>query len=85
MATLRQIERLFEQARLAPVPVFHVGDRVLAEIRARQGVELRPLSVLAGLSAAAAIVVLFYAVSGWLSWSGAQAADFFNPVVFEIW
>lgn len=83
MDSLERIEKLFEQAQLAGTPVFHVSDRVLVEIAERQSVRLMPLSIMAGISAAAAVIALFYAINSWLSltWS---VADYFDPTVLNV-
>lgn len=65
MDTLKKIERLFERARQADTPVFHVSDRVIADIRPPEVIPLMPLSVVAGLSAAAAVLFFFMAVNAW--------------------
>ena len=83
MDKLNRIERLIEQARQCSAPVFHVSDQVLAEIAARQSIQLTPLSIVACISAAAAVIALVYAVNGWLSMTG-SLVDYFNPAVLEV-
>jgi len=83
MDKLGRIEKLFERARLCGTPVFHVSDQVLAEIAERQSVRLMPLSIMAGISAAAAVIALFYAINSWMSltWS---LTDYFDPTVLDV-
>jgi hypothetical protein len=83
MDNLKKIEALFEQARLVNMPVFHVSDQVLAEIAARQSIQLRPWSIMAGISAAAAVIAVVYTVNTWMSmtWS---LADYFDPTVLDV-
>ena len=83
MDTLKKLETLFERAANAQTPVFHIGDQVLAEIAARQTIQLKPWSIMAGLSAAAAVIAIVYTVNTWLSmtWS---LADYFDPTVLDI-
>ena len=83
MDSLDRIEKLLEQARRWETPVFHVSDQVMAEIVERQGVRLMPLSIMAGVSAAAAVIALFYAINSWMSltWS---VADYFDPTVLDV-
>lgn len=64
----RMLERLSQIARREPAPNVEVSFRVVRQIeQARQPVD-RPLAILAGLSAAAAAVVLFYGLDAWSSW-----------------
>ena len=83
MDSLERIEKLLAQARLCETPVFHVSDRVMAEIAERQSVRLMPLSIMAGISAAAAVIAVFYAINSWMSltWS---VADYFDPTVLDV-
>ena len=83
MDNLRQLETLFERAGQVSMPVFHVSDQVLAEIAARQSIQLRPWSIMAGISAAAAVIAVAYTVNTWMSmtWS---LADYFDPTVLEM-
>ncbi|MCF7974858.1 MAG: hypothetical protein K9N55_13650 [Phycisphaerae bacterium] len=83
MDNLRKIETLFEQARLVNMPVFHVSDQVLAEIAARQSIQLRPWSIMAGISAAAAVIAVVYTVNTWMSmtWS---LADIYDPTILDV-
>ena len=83
MDNLKRIERLFEHARQCATPVFHVGDRVLEDITVRQSVQLTPLSIVAGISAAAAVIALAYVVNSWLSMSG-SLVDYFDPSVLDV-
>ena len=83
MDSLERIEKLFEQARRCETPVFQVSDQVMVEIAERQCVRLMPLSIMAGVSAAAAVIALFYAINSWMSltWS---VADYFDPTVLDV-
>ncbi len=83
MDNLNKLELLFERAGQASMPVFHVSDQVLAEIAARQSIQLRPWSIMAGISAAAAVIALVYTVNTWMSmtWS---LAEYFDPTVLDI-
>ncbi len=83
MDNLNRLEQLFERAGQVSMPVFHVSDQVLAEIAARQSIQLRPWSIMAGISAAAAVIALVYTVNSWMSmtWS---LADYFDPTVLDI-
>jgi hypothetical protein len=83
MDSLKRIEKLFERVRLCGTPVFHVSDQVMAEIAERQCVRLMPLSIMAGISAAAAAIALFYAIHSWesLTWS---LTDYFDPTVLDV-
>ena len=83
MDSLKRIEKLLEQARLCGTPVFHVSDQVMAEIADRQCVRLMPLSIMAGISATAAAIALFYAMHSWasLTWS---LTDYFDPTVLDV-
>ena len=83
MDQLNKIEKLFERARLVGTPVFHVGDRILAEIEDRRTVQLTPFSIMAALSAAAAVIALVYAVNSWLSMTW-TLADYFDPTVLNV-
>lgn len=83
MDQLNKLETLFEQARQAATPVFHVSDRVLADIADRRSVRLTPFSIMAGLSAAAAVIALVYAVNSWLSMTW-TLADYFDPTVLDV-
>ena len=65
MDTLKKLERLFEQACRSPVPVFRVSDRVFNELTAYEPPRLIPLSIFAGVSAAAAVLVFMLAVNAW--------------------
>jgi hypothetical protein len=82
MDNLNKLEQLFERAGQVSMPVFHVSDQVLAEIAARQSIQLRPWSIMAGISAAAAVIALVYTVNTWMSmtWS---LADHFDPTVLD--
>lgn len=83
MDSLKKLETLFERAGEVSMPVFHVSDQVLAEIAARQSIQLRPWSIMAGISAAAAVIAVVYTVNTWMSmtWS---LADHFDPTVFNM-
>lgn len=82
MDKLGKLEALFERACQGPTPIFHVGENVIAEIAARGSIRLTPLSFVAGLSAAAAAIALFYAISGWMTLSG-SVVDYFDPAVLD--
>ena len=82
MDKLGKIEALFERACQGPTPIFHVGERVIAEIAARNSIRLTPLSFVAGLSAAAAAIALFYAINGWMTLSS-SVVDYFDPAVLD--
>ena len=84
MGTLEKIEMMFNRANRVPIPTFHVGDRVLAEIAMRETIPLRPLSLVAGVSAAAAAIALFFAVQGWLSINSTSIANYFDPAVLDL-
>jgi len=83
MDNLKRIESLFEQARQVNMPVFHVSDQVLAEIAARQCIQLRPWSIMAGISAAAAVIAVVYTVNTWMSmtWS---LPDYFDTTILDV-
>ncbi len=83
MDSLRQLETLFERAGQVSTPVFHVSDQVLAEIAARQSIQLRPWSIMAGISAAAAVIAMAYTINTWTTkpWS---LVDYFDPTVLEM-
>ena len=83
MDNLKQIEALFERARLVNMPVFHVSDQVLAEIAARQSIQLRPWSIMAGISAAAAVIAVVYTINTWMSMTWSYA-DYFDPTVLDV-
>jgi hypothetical protein len=65
MDTLKRIEKLFEQARQDETPVFHVSHRVMADLAALAPPRLIPLSVFAGVAAAAAVVMFLLSVQTW--------------------
>ncbi|MFC1764456.1 hypothetical protein ACFL6U_20605 [Planctomycetota bacterium] len=79
MDTLKKLERLFERDRLGTTPVFHVSNRVIAELGPRETVTLVPLSVFAGVSAAAAALLLFLAVNAWNTMNG-PLAELLTPL-----
>jgi hypothetical protein len=83
MDQIKKIEELFEQARMIGTPVFRVSDQVLDEIADRKTVQLTPFSIMAGLSAAAAVIALVYAVNSWLSMTW-TLADYFDPTVLDV-
>ena len=83
MDTLKNLEKLFEQAATAKTPVFHVGDQVLEEIAARQTIQLRPWSIMAGISAAAAVIAIAYTVNTWMSMTW-TLADYFDPTLLDV-
>lgn len=83
MDQMSRIEKLFERARMIGTPVFHVSDQVLDEIADRKTVELVPFSIIAGLSAAAAVIALVYAINSWLSMTW-TLADYFDPTVLNV-
>jgi hypothetical protein len=82
MGRLEKFEALFDQANRSPVPMFHVSDRVLAEIAMREAIPLSPLSWVAGISAAAAAIALFFAVQGWMAVSSSMV-NYFDPAVLD--
>lgn len=65
MDTLKKIEKLFEQACGCPAPVFRVSDRVIDELAVYEPPRLIPLSIFAGVSAAAAVLVFMLGVHAW--------------------
>lgn len=65
MDTLKRIERLFAQARQGETPMFYVSDGVLQDLAVLTPPRLIPLSVFAGVSAAAAVVMLLLSVQAW--------------------
>ena len=79
MDTLKKIERLFEQARLGEPPVFHVGDRVMADLGALTPPRLLPLSVFAGLSAVAAVIMFLLSVQAW-NYLNSPLAELLTPL-----
>ena len=62
------LERLGELARRAPAPKVEVSFRVVGQIREVRAPVDKPLAILAGLSATAAAIVLFYAMDAWSAW-----------------
>jgi hypothetical protein len=62
------LEELGELARQAPAPNVDVSFRVMPQIKEARVPVDRPMAVLAGLSAAAAAIVLAYAVQTWSTW-----------------
>lgn len=83
MDTLKKLDRLFEHAAQTKTPVFHVGDQVLEEIAARQTIQLRPWSIMAGISAAAAVIAIVYTVNTWMSMTW-TLADYFDPTLLDV-
>ena len=84
MDKLKNIETLFNYAQQDQTPVFHIGNKVLTEIMNRETIRLTPLSLMAGISAAAAAIAFFYAINGWLSMTGGSVADYFDPSVLDV-
>jgi hypothetical protein len=62
------LKRLGELARQAPAPKVEVSFRVARQIKEVRVPVDKPLAILAGLSATAAAVVLFYAADVWSTW-----------------
>ncbi len=69
MDTLRAIEKLVDRARTEVVPTVDVGDgvmlRIAAQLDERRPFAVKPLTVVAGLSALAASIILFLAIDAW--------------------
>lgn len=83
MDQMNKLEKFFEQTRRIGTPVFHVSDQVLEEIADRKTVQLTPFSIMAGLSAAAAVIALVYAINSWLSMTW-TLADYFDPTLLDV-
>lgn len=79
MDTLKRIERLFAQARQGETPVFHVSDRVLQDLATLTPPRLMPLSVFAGVSAAAAVVMFLLSVQAW-DYLNSPLAELLTPL-----
>lgn len=79
MDTLKKIEQLFAQAQRQNTPVFHVSDRVIGELTACETPRLAPLSIFAGVTAAAAVVMLFLSVQAW-NYLNSPLADLLTPM-----
>ncbi len=66
MDTLKAIDRLVQQANKETAPSVDVSGKVLSEIRmGGEAVRILPFTLFAGVSAAAAAVILFLAVNSW--------------------
>ena len=85
MDTLTKLDNLFKRSAQCPAPVFHVADRVLDRLQGQIPlvIPLRPLSLVAGLSAAAAIIAIVMAFRGTIV-PGELLADAVNPVLYEV-
>ncbi len=89
MNTLRAIEKLVDIARSEVVPSMDVGDAVMLRISAqldqRGPFAVTPMTVVAGLSALAASVILFLAINQWQTVND-PIMQFFGPVqVASLW
>lgn len=68
MDTLNKIEHLFQQAAQQPTPVFGVGDKVMKSLNeADESENFLTFDVFAAISAVAATLFLFWAISAWLT------------------
>ncbi len=79
MDTLRAIEELVDRAKREPTPEIDVCGRVLMRLETRTRPRILPLTVFAGVSAAAAVVLLFFAVSNWIYLTN-PIMEFFTPL-----
>ena len=70
----RSLEKLAELARQEPIPKVEVSFAVMRQIEQVRPPMDKPLAIMTGLSAAAAAIVLFYAVDAWLTWQDPIAA-----------
>jgi len=80
MDTLEAIEKLVCQARMEAAPTVDVSFRVLQRIAMDQApARILPFTLFAGLSAAAAVIVLFLAVNSW-TYLTSPMMDLFAPL-----
>ncbi len=70
MDTLRKIETLFQRAAAEPTPVFRVSDRVWHRLTyASESSSFVTFDIMAAVSAAAASIILFWAINTWMQLS----------------
>lgn len=90
MDKLKLIEKLIQKARNESIPEIDVTGQVLRRIHAEQlagpvVMRISPMSIFAGISAAAASIIIFFAVNAWLNFSD-PLIQFFGPVqVASVW
>ena len=68
MSHEQTLRRLAQRARQEPTPSVEVSSAVMRRIESAGQPTNRPLAIITGLSATAAAVVLYFAVSAWSSW-----------------
>ncbi len=70
MDTLKKIELLLQEAAQQPTPVFRVGDKVMDELGQMEDTgNFLTFDLFAAVSAVAASVLLFWAISAWMTMS----------------
>ncbi len=81
MRTEEWLEKTSELARAEPAPPVDVCDAVSARLRLPSAKGCGPLAVLAGLSGAAAAIVLAYALDAWSAWQDPITDMFLSTVM----
>ena len=88
MDILKIIDKLVLRATNEVVPTVDVTGQVLWRLRAQgleQPVPIVPMSIVAGLSAVAASIIIFLAINAWLALSNPMM-ELYRPVqVASIW
>ena len=70
MDTLKKIDHLLQQAAQQPTPIFRVADKVINDLdRSPEAESFLTFDLFAAASAIAASILLFWAISAWLTMS----------------